>query len=576
MKYMSYTAYDNDKLEAAQTMKIERRIHFEAKNTDITPLTALPVEQLQTMREESATAEQAIYNSLQGQAAAWEEQAGKTLLLDKAIEYARTPSVKHTANQWQTNEYGHSSISNMVYEMRYHIYERTRYDKTTEKSIPYAWDLSWSIRTNSPDGYSQAKIAGQDKKVFGAKADMEKYLNGRIKAYAHLFMELSPPIPQEYAAHFRVNNQLLPGYTVEGEEQKQPEHTTDIPLFTNTEQRKEHEQMGEQFSMLIDSRSRFETGQPGGEWLTLPATAEQLHDVMQRVGITADNPQDFFINGFETPMEAVTRLTLDNLQKSSIDELNYLAAELSQLAPDEVETLNAAGEVLGYWDDVHGLLEYAHNKEFHVLIPSVFSPAQLGEYYLNQSEMIQIPDEWTAAIDVEKLGQLAAEHEKGQFTKHGYIVESGDEWEAVIDVPEQYRIMSYPQPPTRPDPEKTDMDAAPAEHAATFTAEPQEPRPVIPLVLNAEKPAEKLKEITDRLEQGISEIFESDRYKEYLNTMSKFHNYSVNNTILISMQKPDASLIAGFNSWKSQFERNVKKGEKGIKIIVPSPFKVKK
>lgn len=114
--------------------------------------------------------------------------------------------------------------------------------------------------------------------------------------------------------------------------------------------------MSEQFSILIDSRSHFETGQPGGKWLTLPATAEQLHITMQRISITADNPHDFFINGFETPIEAAARLTLDNMKASSIDELNYLAAELARLDPDEVETLNAASEVLGYWEDVHQLL----------------------------------------------------------------------------------------------------------------------------------------------------------------------------------------------------------------------------
>ena len=103
----------------------------------------------------------------------------------------------------------------------------------------------------------------------------------------------------------------------------------------------------------------------------------------------------------------------------------------------------------------------------------------------------------------------------------------------------------------------------------------QEPRPVIPIVLTSEKPADKLKEITDRLEQGITELFESERYKEYLRVMSKFHNYSFNNTLLIAMQKPDASLVAGFSSWKNNFGRNVMKGEKGIKIIAPSPFTVK-
>ena len=134
--------------------------------------------------------------------------------------------------------------------------------------------------------------------------------------------------------------------------------------------------------------------------------------------------------------------------------------------------------------------------------------------------------------------------------------------------------MSYPQP-TRLDPEKVEMDAIGTRQAATLTTEPPQPQPVIPINLTAEKPAEKLKEITDRLEQGITELFDSERYKEYLRVMSKFHNYSFNNTLLIAMQKPDASLIAGFTAWKNQFQRNVKKGEKGIKIIAPSPFKIK-
>ena len=87
---------------------------------------------------------------------------------------------------------------------------------------------------------------------------------------------------------------------------------------------------------------------------------------------------------------------------------------------------------------------------------------------------------------------------------------------------------------------------------------------------------QKVKEITDKLEAGLKELFESEKYKSYLSTMSKFHNYSFNNTLLIAMQKPDASLVAGFGKWRDDFERHVKKGEKGIKILAPSPHKVKK
>ena len=93
----------------------------------------------------------------------------------------------------------------------------------------------------------------------------------------------------------------------------------------------------------------------------------------------------------------------------------------------------------------------------------------------------------------------------------------------------------------------------------------------------AEKQSNKdrLKEITDSIENGIKELFESEKYKNYLRTMSRFHKYSVNNTMLIYMQKPDATVVAGFNKWRDQFGRNVLKGEKGIKIVAPTPYKKK-
>ena len=89
----------------------------------------------------------------------------------------------------------------------------------------------------------------------------------------------------------------------------------------------------------------------------------------------------------------------------------------------------------------------------------------------------------------------------------------------------------------------------------------------------ADKRADQLKEITERLEQGVKDIFTSEMYTKYLLTMSKFHNYSFNNTLLIAMQRPDATLVAGYNAWKNKFNRYVKKGEKGIQIIAPAPVK---
>ena len=96
---------------------------------------------------------------------------------------------------------------------------------------------------------------------------------------------------------------------------------------------------------------------------------------------------------------------------------------------------------------------------------------------------------------------------------------------------------------------------------------------VIPIILNGKDSVERMKEITDRLETGIQQLFDSDRYKAYLTTMAKFHNYSFNNTLLIAMQ--GGQLVAGFSKWKDTFHRTVKKGEKGIKILAPAPYKVK-
>ena len=348
---MSYSAYDHDKLDAAESMRIERRIFFEESKADISDLAALPLEQLQAMREESAAAEQTVFEGLQRQAAAWEEQAGKTLLINKAIAYARTPPVKHTSNEWEQDDSGRFSRSNMVYQMDYYIHESTRYDREAGKSVPYSYTLNWSVRTNGADGYGGEKIAGQSRKVFADKAAMEKYLNGRIKAYQHLFTEISPPVPREYAEHFKVSGYLLPGYTIEGQQPPQ---------------------------------------------------------------VQAQQPQT------ETP-----------------------APEPSQQAAQEAQ-------------------------------------------------------------------------------------------------------------PT----------------------EPEQPRSVVPIVFDTKDPAEKMKDITGRLEQGIQSVFDSDNYKNYLNTLSKFHTYSFNNTLLIAMQ--GGHFVKGYRQWQTDFDRHVKKDEDGIKILAPAPYKAKR
>ena len=335
--------------------------------------------------------------------------------------------------------------------------------------------------------------------------------------------------------------------------------------------------MSEQFSILIDSRSRFETGAPGGAWLSMPATQEQLHAAMRSVGITADNPQDFFVGDFANTEDCPFDVPLAVIQSGSMDELNYLG-KLLEMQRDEDKARFAAAVTLGeYAGNLKDLINLAQNLDCYWLYPTVQSEEDYGYYLIDELDELELPEEAKKYFMYEEYGRDAAINDGGRFTEQGYVYNNKNtfsEWYNGRDIPKEYRIMSYPQP-TRLDPEKVEMDAIGTRQAATHTVEPPQPQPVIPINLTAEKPAEKLKEITDRLEQGITELFDSERYKEYLRVMSKFHNYSFNNTLLIAMQKPDASLIAGFTAWKNQFQRNVKKGEKGIKIIAPSPFKIK-
>ena len=338
--------------------------------------------------------------------------------------------------------------------------------------------------------------------------------------------------------------------------------------------------MSEQISILIDSRTRFETSEPGGVWLSMPTTKEQLHEAMQRVGITADNPQDFLINGFMNTEQQPFDVPLPVIQSAGLDELNYLGNLLSMQRDEDRNKFTAAvtlGERAG---NIKDLINLAQNLDCYWLYPTVQNEEDYGYYLIDELDELELSEEAKKYFMYEDYGRDAAINDGGRFTEQGYIYNNKNtftEWYngKESDIPREYKVMSFPQP-ERPDPSKVEMDAAaPGQKTAQTAEQPQEPRPVIPIVLTSEKPAEKLKEITDRLEQGITELFESERYREYLRVMSKFHNYSINNTLLIAMQKPDASLVAGFSAWKNNFGRNVMKGQKGIKIIAPSPFKIR-
>ena len=351
----------------------------------------------------------------------------------------------------------------------------------------------------------------------------------------------------------------------------------DFELMHRMIEKERSEQMAEPIlSGYLSNLGKYTEGRPAGEWVTFPTTAEHLKEVFDRIGIDFKHYEEWHFTEFQSTIPGLT----EHLSEySHPDELNYLGKLLEMQFDDDREKFIAAIEYGDHADSLQDIINLAQNLDCYWIYPSVHNEEEYGHYLVDELEEPELSDEVKRYFMYEEYGRDASINDDGMFTEKGYIYNNRNtftEWYDGRDVPQEYRVTPQPPQPERPDPSKVEMDAAAPGQRMTPTAEqPQEPRPVIPIVLTSEKPAEKLKEITDRLEQGIAELFDSERYREYLKVMSKFHNYSFRNTVLIAMQKPDASLVAGFSAWKNNFGRNVMKGQKGIKIIAPSPYKIK-
>ena len=351
----------------------------------------------------------------------------------------------------------------------------------------------------------------------------------------------------------------------------------DFELMHRMIEKERSEQMAEPIlSGYLSNLGKYTEGRPAGEWVTFPTTAEHLKEVFDRIGIDFKHYEEWHFTEFQSTIPGLT----EHLSEySHPDELNYLGKLLEMQFDDDREKFIAAIEYGDHADSLQDIINLAQNLDCYWIYPSVHNEEEYGRYLVDELEEPELPEEAKKYFMYEEYGRDASINDDGMFTEKGYIYNNRNtftEWYDGRDVPQEYRVTPQPPQRSRPDPEKVEMDAAaPGQRTAQTAEQPQEPRPVIPIVLTSEKPAEKLKEITDRLEQGIAELFDSERYKEYLKVMSKFHNYSFRNTVLIAMQKPDASLVAGFSAWKNNFERNVMKGQKGIKIIAPSPYKIK-
>lgn len=277
--------------------------------------------------------------------------------------------------------------------------------------------------------------------------------------------------------------------------------------------------MPEHFTAWIQNRSRFESGDPAGVWLDLPATTEQLKEALRTLDIKT--PQDLRLFGHFVTDSRKVDIPLPLLQEPDFDTLNFLAARLENLPDDQLEKLNALCQSSHCPQNLKGFLDYPENADCYTHLPDIYNAYDLRAYVPVPSENIR----------------------NGEFTNYGYIFASGKAWVKKYEhqeIPEQYRLTPFVE---------------------------EAPEPLAPPT--SDKPPTKVDALMAKLEEGVQGIFESERYRQYLTAMSKFHNYSLNNTLLITLQKPEATLVAGYNAWQKSFGRHVKKGEKAIQILAP-------
>ena len=319
-------------------------------------------------------------------------------------------------------------------------------------------------------------------------------------------------------------------------------------------------------SGYLSNLGKYTEGRPAGEWVSFPTTAEHLKEVFDRIGIDGKNYGELHITEYQSSIAGLAgKLT----ELESLDELNYLSELLKMQFDDDREKFAAAITYGDHTRDLQDIINLAQNLDCYWLYPSVKTEEDYGHYLIEELDELELSEEAKNYFMYEEYGRDAAINDGGRFIEQGYIYNNRNtftQWYDGRDVPEEYRVT--PQPPVQ-EKEQADLDASAVQPALAI-----EQPPVLPIILSSEKPADKMKEITDRLEQGILGIYESDRYADYLRTMSKFHDYSLNNTILIAMQ--GGNLVKGYKQWEKEFDRHVKPGEKAIKILAPSPFTVKK
>ena len=315
----------------------------------------------------------------------------------------------------------------------------------------------------------------------------------------------------------------------------------------------------------ISNLGRYAGNEPTGEWVRFPITPEQMKEVFDRIGIDGQQYSEWHITEYNSDIPGLVKRLGEH---ESLDELNYLSNLLQMQYDDDREKFIAAVTHGEYAGSVKDLINLAQNLDCYWLYPSVQSEEDYGHYLIDELDELELPEAAKNYFMYEDYGRDAIINDGGRLTAQGYIYNNRGTFTEHYDgrdIPQEYRV-------TPEFPQQADRDAE-IIGSAQATAEPQ-PRPVVPIIFDTKDPAEKMKEITGRLEQGIQSVFDSDNYKHYLDTLSKFHTYSFNNTMLIALQ--GGHFVKGYTQWKRDFDRQVKEDEKGIKILAPAPYKAKR
>ena len=220
-----------DSLTTGATLKIVHSLHYSDYTASpyMVPLVELTAAELQEKLKDSKAAEKSIFDKLKTAVSEWEAQAAQTLLLEKVLEYVRTPEVSHTSNEWKQIQGGAWEISNRVYQMRYEFVPVPQ-----SKAVR----VTWGIVYNTPQQPGNPRYANswgdsryivrQEKKPYDSVEAAQRYIQGRFNLYAHLFTELSPPVPNDCKRMFMVNGHLLPGYTLAPPERTKEEAVNDL------------------------------------------------------------------------------------------------------------------------------------------------------------------------------------------------------------------------------------------------------------------------------------------------------------------------------------------------------------